>query len=280
MKTLYPRLFTFFVGIPAIVCMVLFLPHQHHLALNTLITAFSVIGSFETASFHDRRNMPRDAILPIICGALFPIAAYLEISDLIEPTVNYLLLPLLLWIILLARIFPRDETHIKEGLSKTGSDLVIALYPGVLAGFLVRITALPQPELAFLIFFVAVFANDSMAYVFGILFGKNNRGLFSVSTAKSVAGLVAGLFFAVASTLIFFIFFPEFFGSSIVLTLAVGIGVGVATVAGDLVESAFKRAAGVKDSGHIIPGRGGILDSIDSVVFAAPVFFILIYYFA
>ena len=280
MKSVYLRLITFFAGIPAIVCIVLFLPHKDYLALNTLIALFTVIGASETAKFFDNKGIVRHALLPVICSILFPVAAYLEIAGIIAPTVDYILLPLVLWIVLLGQLFRQGKLDIENVLARTGSDLVIAMYPGVLAAFVVRITSLDRPELAFLIFIVAVFANDSMAYVVGMLFGRSNRGVFPVSPMKSVAGLVAGLLSSIGSVLIFYSFFGDFFGGSLLLALCAGCGIGVATIAGDLVESALKRSAGVKDSGRVIPGRGGMLDSIDSVVFAAPVFFLLVRYFA
>ena len=280
MKSIYSRLFTFFIGIPAIVCIVLFLPYQHHLALNIIIVAASVLGSLETAELLRKRGVESNVILSAVCGALFPITTYLQISGFVAPTIIYLLLPLVLTAILSTQLFLQDEKKIETALNRTSADILIAVYPGALASFLVRITSLDRPELAFLIFIVAVFSNDSSAYVFGMLFGKGNRGIFPVSPKKSVAGLIAGLMFSIGSTLIFYAFFPEFFGEKFVLAAAVGIGVGVATIAGDLVESAFKRSAGVKDSGHIVPGRGGVLDSVDSVIFSAPIFFILINYFS
>ena len=280
MKTSYARLLTFFIGIPAIVCIVLFLPYQHHLAINILVVAASVIGSAETAAFYKKRGIPSTGALPIVCSGLFPVAAYLEVAGVIGTSVASLVLPLVLWIILLAGLFDQSKEKIASSLSRSGSSLVIALYPGVLAAFLVKIGGLPQPELGFLIFIVPVFLNDSMAYVFGILFGGSNRGIFPASEKKSLAGLIAGLAFSVGGTAVFYHFFPEFFGSNIVLALILGAGVGLAAVAGDLSVSILKRSAGVKDSGRIIPGRGGILDSIDSIVFAAPVFYLLIRYCA
>ncbi len=280
MKSVYLRLMTFFAGVPAIVCIVLFLPHQHHLALAAIIALFTVIGASETARFFDAREMARHAVLPIVCGVSFPVAAYLEISGIIPSTVNYILLPLVLWIVLLGQLFHQDKSSLQDMLERTGSDLVIALYPGVLSAFIVRISALNRPELAFLIFIVPVFANDSMAYVFGMLFGRSNRGIFPVSPKKSVAGLAAGMVSSIGSVLIFYSFFPGFFGSSLFLALSTGCGVGIAAIAGDLVVSAMKRSAGVKDSGRVIPGRGGMLDSMDSVVFAAPIFYLLVHYFS
>lgn len=279
MKTTYSRLLTFFIGIPFIVCVVLFLPYLNHLAFNILVTAAVVIGSMETAGFFKSRGIPSGRVLPIICSALFPIAAYLEIAGIIGASVADLALPLVLWIILLASLFNQTKERLASELERMGANLTIALYPGVLAAFLVKIGGLQSPELGFLIFIVPIFLNDSMAYVFGALFGANNRGIFPASEKKSVAGLIAGLAFAVGGTAVFYVFFPDFFDSNLVLALIVGFGVGIAAVAGDLAVSTLKRSAGVKDSGRIIPGRGGILDSVDSIVFAAPVFYLLIRYF-
>lgn len=280
MKTVYKRLLTFFIGIPAVVCVILFLPFLHHLAFSTLILAASVIGASETAAFFKNRGIPRSLTLPLICGALFPVAAYLEISGVITPEIARLVLPVVLWINLLAALFRQSREGIEAALSRIGADLLIILYPGVFAGFLVRVAGLPQSELAYLIFFVSVFLNDSMAYALGSLLGKNNRGIFPVSEKKSIAGLISGIAFSIGSTAVFYVFFPGFFGSSLALALIVGGCIGLAAVAGDLIASLFKRSAGVKDSGRIIPGRGGILDSIDSIVFAAPVFYLLIRYVA
>jgi phosphatidate cytidylyltransferase len=124
-----------------------------------------------------------------------------------------------------------------------------------------------------------VIANDSLAWVFGILFGKNNRNFIAASPNKSIAGFVAGL---AASTLVgmgIALLFPKIFMSArfapLVSGVILGVLTGIAGMLGDLAESALKRSAGVKDSGFIIPGRGGVLDSIDSLAFAAPVYYVV-----
>ena len=78
---------------------------------------------------------------------------------------------------------------------------------------------------------------------------------------------------------LFYIAKSELFGDSLALAIVCGIAVGAATIIGDLFESVLKRSAGVKDSGILVPGRGGVLDSVDSVAVAAPVFYLLILLF-
>ena len=107
-----------------------------------------------------------------------------------------------------------------------------------------------------------------------MLFGKNNRGYIKASPNKSIAGFIGGIAGSILSGLLGIYIWPEIFIGSILKIIILGIIVAIAAIAGDLAESVFKRSAGWKDSGRVIPGRGGILDSIDSILMAAPVFYI------
>lgn len=117
--------------------------------------------------------------------------------------------------------------------------------------------------------YACIWASDSMAYYIGSSFGK--RKLYeAVSPNKTVAG-AAG---SVLGGLVGALFIRSVLINSLPVVSAVSAGmiIGGIAVAGDLVESMFKRDAGVKDSGGLIPGHGGVLDKIDSVLFAGPFF--------
>lgn len=119
--------------------------------------------------------------------------------------------------------------------------------------------------------FILVWVNDSAAYLVGKNFGKQK--LFpSISPKKTVEGFLGGLFFACISSY-FITTYTDTLGFTSWLILA--IIVSVFGTVGDLIESKFKRQAGVKDSGVIMPGHGGLLDRLDSIIFAAP--FIYLY---
>lgn len=120
--------------------------------------------------------------------------------------------------------------------------------------------------------FILVWVNDSAAYLIGKNFGKQK--LFPrVSPKKTVEGFLGGLFFACISS--YFIFtFTETLSSTSWLILA--IIVSVMGTFGDLIESKFKRQAGVKDSGVIMPGHGGLLDRLDSLIFASPFIYLFL----
>ena len=115
---------------------------------------------------------------------------------------------------------------------------------------------------------------DSGAWFFGILFGKSTRGFVAASPNKSLVGFIGGISGSIASGCLFKFIFPEVFTISYPRLIILGLITSIAAIVGDLIESVFKRSCNVKDSGNLIPGRGGILDSIDSVLIAAPIFYI------
>jgi phosphatidate cytidylyltransferase len=125
--------------------------------------------------------------------------------------------------------------------------------------------------------FILIWTNDTFAYIVGKSVGK--RKLFErVSPKKTIEGFIGGVLFAiVVSAFISKYFFDPkeyYFKKSVVIWMTIALIVGVFGTIGDLIESKFKRAAGVKDSGVIMPGHGGILDRLDSVIFVAPIIFL------
>jgi phosphatidate cytidylyltransferase len=119
-----------------------------------------------------------------------------------------------------------------------------------------------------------VWASDSLAYYIGKGVGK--RKLYKeVSPNKTVAGAFGSIGGGMLSALLLgrLLIIPEHSGINIPVILLMGSAIGSVTIVGDLVESMFKRDAGVKDSGSFIPEHGGILDKIDGVLFAGPVLY-------
>jgi len=125
--------------------------------------------------------------------------------------------------------------------------------------------------------FILVWTNDTFAYIVGKSIGRTK--LFEkISPKKTVEGFVGGIVFAILAGYLISKFYikanPEFSDRSILIWTSIAVITGVAGTVGDLIESKFKRIAGVKDSGNIMPGHGGILDRLDSVIFVAPIIFL------
>ena len=120
--------------------------------------------------------------------------------------------------------------------------------------------------------FILIWFNDTMAYVVGKSVGKTK--LFeSVSPKKTIEGFLGGLFFSALISIFIAVYYIH---EPISRWITIALIVGVFGTLGDLIESKFKRTAGVKDSGKIMPGHGGILDRLDSIIFAGP--FVFLFY--
>jgi len=123
-----------------------------------------------------------------------------------------------------------------------------------------------------------VFLNDICAYISGMLWGKNNRNIIPISPKKSLVGFIVGFLSSILVAFVAYFIKPQFFAEKYHYALIVGVVIGIVSIIGDLSESAMKRSANIKDSGNALPGRGGILDNIDSLIFSAPVFYFMIKY--
>jgi phosphatidate cytidylyltransferase len=164
-----------------------------------------------------------------------------------------------------------SNSDIKEALNQIAGTLLGIIYVAGPLGFLLAIVMLDKGRfLLFFIFFI-VWSGDTGAYYVGKNFGKRLLAP-KVSPGKTIEGSIGGIFGSLVGGLIAWIWFLE--GISLVHCLIVIIICAIIGQFGDLAESIIKRSAGVKDSGTIIPGHGGILDRIDSLIFAGPLFYV------
>ena len=125
--------------------------------------------------------------------------------------------------------------------------------------------------------FILIWTNDTFAYIVGKTVGQTK--LFEkISPKKTIEGFLGGILFAILAGYLISKYYikanPKFSEQSILIWTSIAVIVGIAGTIGDLIESKFKRIAGVKDSGSIMPGHGGILDRLDSVIFVAPIIFL------
>jgi phosphatidate cytidylyltransferase len=178
--------------------------------------------------------------------------------------------------ILLIFIYFAVVLFIKEGspvliLSNVFFGLFYITFPLLLLNLLQQTSI--SKEIPFtLALFIFIWTNDTFAYLSGMALGKHKM-FERISPKKSWEGFAGGLIMAVAISYIFFRLFPDIgYLNWIIFAFLTA----VSAVFGDFVESMLKRTAGVKDSGSIMPGHGGMLDRIDSLLFAGPAIYIFI----
>jgi phosphatidate cytidylyltransferase len=282
-KKLIQRLLIFFVGIPAVAALVVFLPQYNHLAVNIAVIAVSSIGAAEFALMLRKKGFFVHTAEAAVLGALSPLSMTLSVSfDISSQLTPVFFIVGASWL-LVSGIFRHDNGDFSRVLYRLAAGFSVLMYPGHFLSWVIRMSLFKHSIAIILIFILTVMVNDSAAWAFGMLFGKNNRGIFAVSPNKSVAGFAAGLLASVAVCTGAVYLLPGAFDPDKLPRLPGGIFLGlfsgIAVTLGDLSESAIKRSCDTKDSGFLIPGRGGMLDSVDSVAFTAPVFFMLYRFF-
>ena len=185
-----------------------------------------------------------------------------------------LLFPLLTGAVLLfSLLFLFRLPEITEVHNRLGWIILGLVYLPFLLGHLVLLRMLPQGQEWIFLTLIAIMSGDSFAYFIGRSLGKNK--LYPVvSPNKTIEGALGGLFGSILAVLIVrYTFLPTI---GIFSAILIGLVLGVMGQLGDLFESLLKRACQVKDSGTMIPGHGGILDRLDSLLFAFPI----VYYIA
>jgi phosphatidate cytidylyltransferase len=170
-------------------------------------------------------------------------------------------------LLLTATIFSKKHTYMDVAIQVLG-----ILYIGTAFKLLLQTRMKPDGLIVILFIMLMIWLTDSGAYYIGKYYGKKKLHP-AISPNKTVAGAFGGVGFAIIGAIIFYFIFRDRFYFMDLLPMAVVIS--IAGQVGDLIESAIKRKAGVKDSGNILPGHGGILDRFDGLLMVIPVLYLL-----
>jgi phosphatidate cytidylyltransferase len=269
-KKVFSRLLVFFIGVPLALSVVYFFPWWNHLLADVVIIVLCGGASFELASIFNAKKIAVNKVFAVFLGVFIPIGTALGCAA-IHTDVTFGLISVGVSIIIL-KTLSHPMKKIDTLLSLLAAEMTILFYPGMLLSAVIFLGARENSTWAIIFYLAVVLINDSFAWFFGVLFGKGNKGFVKVSPNKSIAGFAGGILSSVALGVAaqhYLALSRPWAG------IAIAFFTAVAATVGDLGESALKRSAGVKDSGRLFPGRGGILDSLDSLALAAPVFYFL-----
>ncbi len=256
------RVLTGVIAVPLVLGLP-YLAHRYSLLwlVGLLLSGVALVAGWEYLSLVERLGVhpPRELLL-----AATPL--YLFLAGLWEGMYALVLGWGVAYLTVIYSFFRRGH---REGFLTSLASIFGFIYiPGLLSFFYLLFR-----EDIFLVFhfLFIVWGYDTGAFFAGTLFGKHQL-LPRISLAKTWEGVIGGLLLAVGGALIY----PKFWhdlGRWIPHIAALGIVVGAFVQLGDLFESLLKRAAGVKDSGRIFPGHGGMLDRIDGILAAIPVYY-------
>jgi phosphatidate cytidylyltransferase len=259
------RILTAIVLVPVFIALLFTLSPRGFCIFTAVLV---LIAAFEWSQFLNLKTFPKSIIFPFLMIVCLVNALYFVINQYISIRAT-LWAAFIFWLIAafwVAR-YPKSDgwSHSKIIVGLMG---IMTLVPCFLALNFLR--GLPHGLEVLCILFILIWAADISAYFAGKKFGKHKL-LVEVSPGKTIEGLIGALVTTAVlmGILIYFLQLPLSQGLSLLLLGWVTV---IFSVLGDLFESMLKRKVGVKDSGKILPGHGGMLDRIDSLTAGAPIF--------
>ncbi len=238
----------------------------HELAFSLVLLFFNLVALYEFYRF-SKINRSISLVNSVLSLAVFMVHS-LATTGIIE--LKWIWLIVLLPIIVSAFILFSSHSNPDLKISKSLLGILYITAPLILLNHLNIEKSREVQNWLILIVFILIWINDTFAYLSGMMFGKNK--LFErITPKKTWEGFIGGV---ISTMVAAWFFFPVVNMENRLGWLALSFLIAVMAVIGDFVESMFKRNAGIKDSGKIIPGHGGILDRIDSVLFVFPVVFV------
>ena len=268
------RVTTALVGIPLLTAAVWY--DDSFPYFTVLVALWGALSSIEFYRLVKTAKAPQLTYFGLVWTLLFILSRDSDLHAIIEPHFDTsLLAPLLLTsavtlslINLLVRQ-PKEQAFNSWAWTMAG-----ILYTGWLLSYLVALRGGPDGRNWVLLALFTTFASDTAAFFVGRTWGRRQLEP-SISPAKTWEGAIAGVIGAIIITCLFTLQTPLKINLTYWQAIILGLLVSIFGQLGDLVESLFKRNMGVKDSGRLIPGHGGLLDRMDSVVFAG----VLVYYY-
>ena len=251
----------------AVIVLGVFLPP---ITLIPLILLWIFLASLEFTALLRMMNVPLPTLLLPLVNLVFPVSLLVDFAFRGGTPGSIHLAELLLpcTVVSLCVLFARPPRAPQLGYGVFG-----IIYLSFLPAHLIMIRYLPSiPPMIVLYPLLATWINDTGAYGFGRWLGRHK--LSEISPNKTWEGFVAGVIVTIVFSVLYLARYLP--GANSISSAVLGLALGVAAQVGDLVESIFKREAGVKDSSRALSEHGGFLDRADSLLFTLPAFY---YYF-
>lgn len=243
---------------------------------TALMVTFGILAALEFYRMVATSKAPPFTYFGLIWTAFFILSRNSELLSILEPHLNLgLLTPLLLTSAVVLPLIGLLSRRQKEGAFTTWAWTIAGiLYVGWLLSYLVALRGLDAGRNWVFFALFITWASDTTAFFIGRRFGRHKLAP-NISPGKTWEGTIGGIVGAIIMSILFFT--PTPFHLPVVYWQAIGLSILVSIFGqlGDLVESLIKRNMGVKDSGKLMPGHGGILDRLDSIIFAS----IVVYYY-
>jgi phosphatidate cytidylyltransferase len=276
MKT---RILTALVALPILIASIVLPSYFLNIAeLKYIFVSLAVLalgaGLFEFYSLTKKLELKADASIGYLGAAILTVAFIFDAPSK-APDLLFLSVALFIIVTLISQTF-RFQADFSKMLTGIGATLSGVFYIVFLGGFLISIRVgfdsfLSTKLLGF--FFLIIMGADTGAYFSGKFLGKHKLAP-KISPNKTVEGLIGGVVASLLfAALAHYWFFPQL---SLEFALPLAGAMAIISVLGDLAESAMKRGSDIKDAANILPGHGGLLDRLDSLLFNAPI----LYYFA
>jgi len=270
---LIQRILTAIVLIPLVLLCLFFMPLSGFIVIMAIICGLS---AWEWAQFLQIKSLKNRYLFALIFTLFIAIIYYIStiISNQIILFKGILIASLVWWFVALLLVisYPCSVRFWQNAYVKTlfACFTLVPFFIGMieLRGIAYHNDSY-QGSFWLLYVLVLVWATDSGAYFAGKAFGKYKLAP-KVSPGKTIEGLIGGVLLSLLITVI--VYLSDYFTISLYKLMISSVCAIFVSVLGDLTESMFKREANIKDSGHLIPGHGGILDRIDSLTAAIPVF--------
>lgn len=241
---------------------------SHPISFAIVFATFLGISLLEFYRMAENLDIQPQKTVGIISAILFFLIFFLAANRFIAGKFIFfaMLIPLLTF---LCELFGKSQHSFRNSAATVFGLVYIALPFSLLNYIIIPGESGFYPWILVGIFLI-IWAYDSMAYLAGSNFGRH-KIFAKISPGKSWEGLFGGFIFAVIVGILNAVIFP---GLTLLNWVAIALLVVVFGTFGDFFESKIKRETGVKDSGNILPGHGGMLDRFDSLLFAVPVIFI------